>query len=86
MIAQYGSDGRARGSTGRQRIADAFIENFNDANGLTGAFLDAGKARAVIKEKTGKSWPLAVARGAMGVAKAQLKQKLGRDPGHPAVG
>ena len=35
LIAQYGSDGRARGSTGQQRLADAFIENFNDANGLT---------------------------------------------------
>ena len=35
LMAQYGSDGRARGSTGQQRIADAFIENFNDANGLT---------------------------------------------------
>ena len=31
LMAQYGSDGRARGSTGQQRIADAFIENFNDA-------------------------------------------------------
>lgn len=85
LIAQYGSDGGARGSTGPQRIADAFIENFNDANELTGAFLDFDKAHAVISEKTGISWPLAVARGALGVAKAQLRQKLGRDPGHPAV-
>ena len=85
LIAQYGSDGRARGSSGQQRIADAFIENFNDANVLTGAFLDANKAHAVISEKTGKSWPLAVARGAVGVAKGQLRQKLGRDPGHPVV-
>ena len=85
LMAQYGSDGRARGSTGQQRIADAFIENFNDANGLTPAFLDAGKARAVIGEKTGMAWPLAVARGAFGVAKGQLRQKLGRDPGHPLV-
>jgi hypothetical protein len=85
LMAQYGSDGRARGSTGQQRIADAFIENFNDANGLTPAFLDAGKAHAVIKEKTGKSWPLAVARGAIGVARGQLRQKLGRAPGHPVV-
>jgi Styrene monooxygenase A putative substrate binding domain len=85
LMAQYGSEGRARGSTGQQRIADAFIENFNDANGLTPAFLDAGKARAVIKEKTGTSWPIAVARGALGVAKGQLRQKLGREPGHPLV-
>jgi hypothetical protein len=85
LMAQYGSDGRARGSTGQQRIADAFIENFNDANGLTPAFLDAGKAHAVIKEKTGMIWPAAVARGAFGVARGQLRQKLGREPGHPLV-
>ena len=85
LIAQYGSDGRARGSTGQQRLADAFIENFNDANGLTPAFLDGDKARAAIREKTGMSWPVAVARGALGVAKGQLRQKLGRKPGHPAV-
>ena len=85
LMAQYGSDGSARGSTGQQRIADAFIENFNDANGLTPAFLDGGKARAVIGEKTGMGWPLAVARGALGVAKGQLRQKLGLEPGHPLV-
>jgi hypothetical protein len=85
LIAQYGSDGRARGSTGQQRLADAFIENFNDANGLTPAFLDGDKAHAAIREKTGMSWPVAVARGALGVDKGQLRQKLGRKPGHPAV-
>jgi hypothetical protein len=85
LIAQYGSDGRARGSTGQQRIADAFIENFNDANLLTSAFLDLRKAQVVIREKTGVSWPIAVARGALGVAKGQLRQKFGRGPGHPTV-
>lgn len=85
LIAQYGSDGRARGANGKQRIADAFIENFNDANSLTPAFMDAQKAHAVIKEKTGKPWLVAVAGGALGVAKAQLRQKLGMAPGHPVV-
>jgi len=85
LITQYGSDGRARGSTGQQRIADAFIENFNDANVLTQAFLHIHKAHVAIREKTGLSWPLAVARGAIGVAKGQLRQKLGREPGHPTV-
>jgi hypothetical protein len=85
LIAQYGSDGRARGSTSQQRIADAFIENFNDANVLTTAFLDIHKAQAVIREKTSTGWPMAVARGAIGVAKGQLRQKLGREPGHPTV-
>jgi Styrene monooxygenase A putative substrate binding domain len=85
LIAQYGSNGSKRGSTGQQRIADAFIENFNDANGLTPAFLDARTAHTVIREKTGMSWVGAVARGGLGVAKAQLRQKLGREPGHPTV-
>ena len=85
LIAQYGSDGRARGATGQQRVADAFIENFNNANVLTSAFLDLHKAQVVIREKAGLSWPIAVARGALGVAKGQLRQKLGRDPGHPTV-
>lgn len=85
LIAQYGSDGRERGSTGPQRIADAFIENFNDANGLTPAFLDPRKAHTAIREKTGMSWVGAVARGGLGVAKAQLRQKLGREPGHPTA-
>ena len=85
LIAQYGSDGRARGATGQQRIADAFIENFNDANGLTAAFLDTRKAHAVIREKTGMGWVGAVGRGGLGVAKAQLRQKLGHEPGHPTV-
>lgn len=85
LIAQYGSDGRARGVSGKQRIADAFIENFNDANGLTPAFMDARKAHAVIREKTGKPWLAAVAGGALGVARGQLRQKLGLAPGHPIV-
>jgi Styrene monooxygenase A putative substrate binding domain len=83
LVAQYGSDGRARGASGRQRIADAFIENFNDANVLTPALLDTRKAQTVIRDKTGLSWPLALVRGAMGVAKGQLRQKLGLEPGHP---
>jgi hypothetical protein len=86
LIAQYGSDGRARGSTGQQRIADAFIDNFNDANVLTPAFVDAGKAHAAIRAKTGKPWPVAVGAGALGVARGQLRQKLGRAPGHPTAG
>jgi hypothetical protein len=85
LIAQYGSDGRRRGANGRQRIADAFIDNFDDANGLTPAFIDSAKAHAAIREKTGKPWLAAVAGGALGVARAQLRQKLGRTPGHPAV-
>ena len=85
VIAQYGSDGRARGSTGQQRMADAFVENFNDANGLTSAFIDARKAHAAIQQNTGKAWLAAVAGGAIGVAKGQFRQKLGRQPGHPTV-
>ncbi len=85
LIAQYGSNGEARNSSGKQRIADAFIENFNDPIGLTPAFMDARKAREVISAKTEKHWLAAVAAGATGVARAQLRQKLGLDPRHPAA-
>jgi hypothetical protein len=53
---------------------------------LTSAFLDIHKAQAVIREKTRTIWPIGVVRGALGVAKAQLRQKIGREPGHPTVG
>ena len=40
----------------------------------------------MIGEKTGMAWPAARSqRGALGVAKGQLRQKLGREPGHPLV-
>ncbi len=82
LVAQYGSDGDEKRTDPAQKLANAFAENFNDPSVLTPIFQDGAKIRAFIQETTG-SFPLALARNAPGIARAQLRQRLGRDPGHP---
>jgi 2-polyprenyl-6-methoxyphenol hydroxylase-like FAD-dependent oxidoreductase len=81
LVAQYGSDGVQDG--GRQALANAFIENFEDPRRLTPILDDVPKARALVERVTGKPWWWATARGMMGIARGQLRQKLGLDPAHP---
>lgn len=83
LIAQYGSTGALR--DGRQAIADAFIENFDDPATLTPAFTDMGRARDFITRSTGRSWLWSAARGRALVGREQLRQKLGLPPEHPRV-
>jgi 2-polyprenyl-6-methoxyphenol hydroxylase-like FAD-dependent oxidoreductase len=84
LMAQYGSDGRSGRGDGKQALADAFAENFNDPAVLTPRLRDGARLRAFIRETTG-SFARSVARGAAGVVRAQLRQRLGRDPEHPFV-
>lgn len=84
LIAQYGSDGKLGNDSPQQRLANLFFENFNDPAILTDAFHDRAKARAVIREQFGSSLR-PILRGAAGIAKGQLRQKLGRPPGHPGT-
>ena len=56
LIAQYGSDGRADNDSGRQKIANAFVENFNDPRLLTAVFNDMPAARGVVGAHTGGRW------------------------------
>ena len=81
LFAQYGSDGT--GEDGRQRIADAFIANFEDPRRLTATMQDTAMARAFIGESTGGSWIWPVVGGGLRVARAQIRGRLGLDPGHP---
>ncbi len=84
LLAQYGSTARPGETSGRQRLADAFCDNFNDPALLTEAFHDGSKARRAIKEACGSTvWP--VLRGALEVGRAQVRQKLGRPPAHPGT-
>jgi 2-polyprenyl-6-methoxyphenol hydroxylase-like FAD-dependent oxidoreductase len=85
LIAQYGSSGRKDDNSGRQAIADAFIENFNDPMLITGAFHDMQQARALISKLTGHSWIWSALRGRVAILGGQLRQKLGMDPGHPGT-
>lgn len=77
LIAQYGSDGRAENDSGRQKIANAFMHNFNDPRTLTGAFTDMRTSRAVIANATGSHWLRSAVRGRAAIARDQLRQKLG---------
>jgi hypothetical protein len=71
LIAQYGSDGRRGNDTPRQRIANAFFDNFNDPRLHTRAFLEMTEARALIARESG-SWLRSAIRGRAAVAWNQL--------------
>ncbi len=72
LIAQMGSTGRTGDTSGQQRIADAFFANFNDPRILTPAFTNIQRARAFIRESTGRSWMWSAVRGRARVARNVL--------------
>ncbi len=61
-----------------------FIENFNDPILLTEAFHDVARARQVIRDTFGSTLP-PLARGALGIARGQVRQRRGRPAGHPGT-
>ena len=84
LVAQYGSTGKPGDDSPQQKIADAFMNNFDDPARLTPAFHDKAMARQVVKEAFGSSyWPLM--RGRLGIGKAQLRQLLGMPGDHPGT-
>jgi len=82
LFSQYGSD--ASSASDAQRLADAFTENFNDPRTFTPALVDAAAARQAIAS-AGGHWAAGLLRGAVGVARGQLRQAFGRPPRHPAA-
>lgn len=83
LIAQYGSNGATRSS--EQAIADAFSSNFVDPRKYTHLLTDGAATKAFIEKHTGASWIRSAARGRFGIAKAQIRQKLGLPPNHPVA-
>lgn len=77
LIAQYGSDGRADNHGSQQKVANAFVENFNDPRRLTAAFTDMVAARKVIGELAGP-WAWNGIRGRARVAAHQVAQLFAR--------
>lgn len=75
LIAQSGSDGRVDNSSGAQRIANAFFENFNDPSTLTPAFTDMRRARETIATMTGRPWLWSAVRGRAAIARGQLAMR-----------
>ncbi|MBV9915673.1 MAG: hypothetical protein JO153_04155 [Solirubrobacterales bacterium] len=79
LIAQYGSTARAEDDSPQQKLADEFIENFNDPMQLTPAFQNRRRAHDEIKRAFGTRSALPpLAAGATRVAAGQLRQRLGR--------
>jgi hypothetical protein len=74
LVAQFGSDGLRK--DGRQVIADLVAEGFADPTLLLAPFTDVARAKRLVAEATGTSWLAAVARGAVGIARWQLEQRL----------
>lgn len=84
LIAQYGSDGTEGRADVRQQLANDFADNFEFPARLTPTFQDDAALRALIRERTG-SLVRSVARNVPAVLRAQIRQRLGKDPGHPAA-
>jgi 2-polyprenyl-6-methoxyphenol hydroxylase-like FAD-dependent oxidoreductase len=80
LMAQYGSDGNR--NDGRQALANAFTNNFAEPASLTPILQNEAKIRDYIRQKTGSFVP-SVAKRLPRVLLAQLRQRLGQDPGHP---
>jgi len=85
LIAQYGSDGRFDNTSGEQRLANAFVENFNDPTLLTPLLQDSHQMHQFISRETGRSWMRALAGGGLGIAREELRQLRGHEPRHPLV-
>lgn len=83
LLAQYGCNGL--GETGRQGLANAFACAFADPRPLLAALTDLASARRFIAETTGRHWLGQVVGGALGIARGQIRHKLGLSPGHPAA-
>src|SRR5204862_6008466 len=76
LIAQYGSDGRIDNHGAKQRVADAFFENFNDPRTLTPAFTDMHLARQIIAALSRGQWLWSGVRGRAAIARDQVRQRL----------
>jgi hypothetical protein len=78
LIAQYGSDGRIDNDSVQQRIANAFVENFNDPRLMTPAFTKMDVARQVVASHSGGRWLWNGVRGRASIAHDQLTAKFRR--------
>jgi hypothetical protein len=84
LISQYGSDARPGNDSPQQKIADMFIDNFNDPILMTEAFDDRQRARDLLEEAFGSTRRPLLA-GAAKIARAQLRQRLHRPARHPGT-
>lgn len=84
LFSQYGSTGRADDDSPQQALANAIVDNFNDPATLTASFYEVEAARQAIRARFGGSLGPVLKGGAAALG-AQLRQAMGRPPGHPGT-
>jgi hypothetical protein len=77
FAAQYGSDGRVDNQSAQQRIANEFCKSFSDPRYLTDALTDVSKARALIRQQTGRPAASAVIKGRAAIIWNQIRWRAG---------
>jgi hypothetical protein len=76
LLAQQGADGSTVGGTPKQRLADAFAQNFDDPVKLTDTLKDFGKMRRWVSEVMGARADWEAAKGFFAVGARQLRNTL----------
>jgi hypothetical protein len=84
LVSQYGSDARPGNDSPQQKIANLFIENFDDPALITEAFHDKGEANRIVEEAFGSA-RTPFLRGMLRIGRGQLRQRLGRPAEHPGT-
>ncbi|MCA0939869.1 hypothetical protein LCM08_08790 [Salipiger pacificus] len=77
LCAQYGSTGDAKDGSLQQRIANDFVNNFDDPNLMTERFLDDRLAKAYIDLLSGGRSGSVDRKAKLAIALGQLRQVLG---------
>jgi len=73
LLAQQGADGSAASDTAKQRLADAFAENFDDPAALADTLKDLAKTRRWVSERMGQRADWEAAKGLLAVGARQLR-------------
>jgi len=76
FLAQRGADGGTVGGTHRQRLADAFADNFDDPAELVDTLSDFGRTRRWVSDVMGTGADWTVAKGLFAVGSRQLRNAL----------
>lgn len=77
LISQYGSDGRADNHSVHQKVANAFVDNFDDPTSFTSQMLVPEKALAFMNEVSGgKAGRIDIANK-LKIGKGQIRQVFG---------
>jgi hypothetical protein len=85
LLAQQGADGSSPGGAPKQKLADAFAQNFDDPLVLCDKLTDFAKTRRWVSEVLGAGADLQAASGLLRVGARQLRNTLPSLFGTPAA-